>query len=325
MMTQSKDTYLLLFSFCKVVKGEEKSIICDFQKEKIKFIPNEMVTVIEMLQEQTFDFVKSQFVEDLGIFNSYITFLSEEGFVYYNEYNENFVDIENYWASPEIINNAIIEYNFDNYNLADVLIQLDDLLTKFIEFRFTTFTEENITELTEVLENCTDSVLRSARIYMPYESKEMSQKLIEIVKIFPVVDCIVFYNSNFNKLIEKDDQQTFFITQTIEDITKANIDRKFLVNNIEFFYECQKFNPYYNKKVSVNSKGEVKNCIKNKAIFGNLKDSSLEQIVKTSEFQEFWYAAHDQIVEVKNSELRYNYIITNDLEKTINGEFKIIL
>ena len=76
MMTQSKDTYLLLFSFCKVVKGEEKSIICDFQKEKIKFIPNEMVTVIEMLQEQTFDFVKSQFVEDLGIFNSYITFLS---------------------------------------------------------------------------------------------------------------------------------------------------------------------------------------------------------------------------------------------------------
>jgi SPASM domain peptide maturase of grasp-with-spasm system len=325
MMTQSKDTYLLLFSFCKVVKGEEKSIICDFQKEKIKFIPNEMVTVIEMLQKQAFDSVKSQFVEDVDIFNSYIKFLSDEGFVFYNESNENFVDIENYWASPEIINNAIIEYSFDNYNLTDVLIQLDNLLTKFIEFRFTTFTEENIIEFTKVLDRCTTSVLRSARIYMPYESKEMSQKLIELVKSFPVVDCIVFYNSKFNRLIEKDDQQTFFITQTIEDITKANIDRKFLVNNIEFFYECQKFNPYYNKKVAINSKGEIKNCIKNKSVFGNLNNYSIADVVKTREFQEFWFATHDQIVELKNSELRYNYIITNDLEKITNGKFKIII
>ena len=325
MMTQYKGTYLLLFSFCKIVKGEENSIICDFQKEKIKFIPNEMVTVIKMLQEQTFDSVKSQFVEDVDIFNSYIKFLSDEGFVFYNESNENFVDIENYWASPEIINNAIIEYSFDNYNLADVLIQLDNLLTKFIEFRFTTFIEENITEFTKVLEYCTDSVLRSARIYMPYESKEMSQKLIELVKSFPVVDCIIFYNSKSNRLIEKDDQQTFFITQTIEDITKANIDRKFLVNNIEFFYECQKFNPYYNKKVAINSKGEIKNCIKNKSVFGNLKDYSIAQIVKTNDFQEFWYATHDKIVEVKNSELRYNYIITNDLVKITDEKFKIII
>jgi SPASM domain peptide maturase of grasp-with-spasm system len=325
MMTQSKDTYLLLFSFCKVVKGEDKSIICDFQKEKIKFIPNEMVIVIEMLQEQAFESVKRQFTEDIDIFNSYIKFLSDEGFVFYNESNESFVDIENYWASPEIINNAIIEYSFDNYNLTDILIQLDNLLTKFIEFRFTAFTEENIIEFTKVLGYCSNSVLRSLRIYMPYESKEMSQKLIELVKSFPVVDCIVFYNSKFNRLIEKDDQQTFFITQTIEEITMANIDRKFLVNNIEFFYECQKFNPYYNKKVAINSKGEIKNCIKNKLVFGNLNDYSIENVVKTNEFQEFWFATHDQIVEVKNSELRYNYIITNDLEKTTDGEFKIVI
>ena len=105
-------------------------------------------------------------------------------------------------------------------------------MTKFIEFRFTTFTEENIIEFTEILEYSTTSVLRSIRIYIPHDSKEMSQKLIELVKSFPIVDCIVFYNSKLNRLIEKDDQQTFFITQTIEDITKANIDRKFLVNNI---------------------------------------------------------------------------------------------
>ena len=37
------------------------------------------------------------------------------------------------------------------------------------------------------------------------------------------------------------------------------------------------------------------------------------------------WAKYDQIVELKNSELRYNYIITNDLEKITNGKFKIII
>lgn len=324
-MIQSENTYLLLFSFCKAVKGVEKSIICDFQKEKIKFIPNEMATVVEMLQKETFDHVKSQFSEDIDIFDSYIKFLLDEGFVFYTENNESFVDIENYWSSPEIINNAIIEYDFYSYDLKDILKQLDSLLVKYIEFRFTIFSEENIPKLEEVLKFCTNSGLRSARIYMPYSSKDLSQVLMDLVKTYPIIDCIVFYNSKLSKLVEKDDQQTFFITQTLEDITKANIDRKFLVNNIEFYYECQRFNPYYNKKVSIDSEGQIKNCIKNKLTFGNVKDDLIVDVISTEEFQEFWYATHDQIADIKNSELRYNYIITNDLEKLENGGFKIVI
>lgn len=324
MKIQSKDNYLLLFSFCKIIKGKEKSIICDFQKEKIKFIPNEMAIVIEMLKNQPFNLVRNHFIDDIDVFNSYIKFLSDEGFVFYNDNIENFIDIENYWTSPEIINNAIIEYNFNNYNLKEVLIQLDDLLTKFIEFRFTIFSEDNIFEFEEVLKYCTKSVLRSIRIYMPFITKDLSQKIIELIKNYPIADCVVFYNSKFNKLVEKNDRQTFFIIQTIEEITNSNIDNKFLVNNIDFFHECQKFNPYYNKKVSINFNGDIKNCIKNKAVFGNLKINSIKHVIMTSEFQEFWHITHDQIIDIQNSELRYNYIITNDLEKIDNGKFKII-
>ena len=324
-MIQSKDSYLILFNFCKVVQGKEKSIICDFQKGKIKFIPNEMAIVIKMLKNQTFELVRNQFIDDLDIFDSYIKFLFDEGFVFQNEFKDCFVEIENNWVSPEIINNAIIEYSFKNYTMDIVLKQLDSLLTKFIEFRFTSFAEENICEVNGILEHCSKSVLRSIRIFIPYVSKDLSQKLMDVIKPFPIVDCIIFYDSKINKVIEKQEQQIFFITQTLEDITKSNINRKFLVNNIEFFYECQKFNPYYNKKVSINSKGEIKNCIKNKLVFGNLKDNSIEDIVLTKKFQEFWHVTHDKIEDIKNSELRYNYIITNDLEKTINGEFKIIV
>ena len=116
-MIQSEDTYLLLFSFCKVVKGAEKSVICDFQKGKIKFIPHEMEEVIRMLQKQPLNVVRKYFKEDNETFESYIKFLIDEGFVFYNKSKEEFLEIKNQWSSPEIINNAIIEYNFDNFNL----------------------------------------------------------------------------------------------------------------------------------------------------------------------------------------------------------------
>ena len=324
-MTHSNNNYLLLFSFCKVVQGKEKSIICDFQKEKIKFIPNEMGTVIKMLQKQTFNSVKNQFVEDADIFNSYIKFLIKEGFVFFSENNDNFVEIENYWSSPEVINNAIIEYSFENFRLKNILQELDDLLTKYIELRFIKFSEENIPELKEVLEFCTNSVLRSIRIFIPYKSKDLSQKLINIVKLYPIIDCVIFYNSKFNRLVEINNHQTFFIDKTLDDITKANIDRKFLVNNIEFFYESQNFNPYYNKKVAIKSNGEIKNCIKNKVVFGNLKKNSIKEIISNDEFQKFWYITHDQIIDIQDSELRYNCIITNDLEKIDNEKYKIVI
>jgi len=324
-MKQSKGKYLLLFNFCKVVKGTEKSIICDFQKGKIKFIPNEMGEVIKMLQKQPYNSVKNYFKEDADIFESYIKFLLDKGFVFYCKSMENFNNIENYWASPEIINNAVIEYGFNNFELKNILIQLNNLLTKFIELRYTTFEEKNILELKEILKYCTNSVLRSLRIFIPFVSRNLSQKIVEETKLFSIIDCIIFYGSKLNKSIEKDDQQIFFVTQTLKDITNANIDRKFLINNIEYYYECQKYNPYYNKKVSIDSTGQIKNCIKNKAVFGNVKDHSILDIVTSKKFQEFWHVTHDQIIDIQMSELRYNYIITNDLEKREDGKFKIII
>ncbi len=284
-----------------------------------------MGEVITMLQEQPFYKVKDYFKEDIEIFNSYVTFLSKEGFVFYTQSKDCFVQIEEYWTSPEFINNAVVEYGFDNYNLQDILHQLDNLLVKFLEFRFTYFQEKHISKLEDILKYSSHSVLRGLRVYMPYTSKELSRKIIDLIKSFPIVECIIFFDCEINKSIEKDNQQTFFITQTLEEITNANIDKKFLVNNIDYYYECQKHNPYYNKKVSIDVRGQIKNCIKNKAVFGNVNDYPIKDIVSTEDFQEFWYVTHDQIIDIQDSELRYNYIITNDLEKINDGRYKVVM
>lgn len=322
-MKQS-NKYLQLFSFCKIVEGVEQSIICNFQKEKIKFIPNEMGTVINMLNNQPFQEVKEFFKDDLEIFNSYLDFLLEEQFAFFTETNANFIEMEDYWASPEFINNAILEYDFKTYSMIDVLDQLDEMLTKHIEFRLTNFDESNIEPLKEIIHHCTNSVVRSIRIYFPFHSEAVSERIMNELNIYPIVECSAIYDSKVSGIIKMNNRTTLFIPQSLIDITRANIDRKFLVNNIRYFYECQRFNPYYNKKVSIDRQGNIKNCIKNRAVFGNVNNDKLSEITSTKEFQEFWKITHDQIMDIKDSELRYNYVITNDLEKLDEGLYRTI-
>lgn len=112
--------------------------------------------------------------------------------------------------------------------------------------------------------------------------------------------------------------------ETLNEITHSNINRKYLINNIQYFYECQEYNPYYNKKVSIDRKGDIKNCIKNKAVFGNILYNKLEAVIQSQAFREFWFVSHDRILEIKDSELRYNYIITNDLEKVSDQYYRLI-
>ena len=47
-------------------------------------------------------------------------------------------------------------------------------------------------------------------------------------------------------------------------------------------------------------------------------------MIQSQAFREFWFVSHDRILEVKDSELRYNYIITNDLEKVSDQYYRLI-
>lgn len=59
-------------------------------------------------------------------------------------------------------------------------------------------------------------------------------------------------------------------------------------------------------------------------VFDNVNDVKLKTIISKYEFQEFWNANHDLIIEFKNDELRYNKLITNDLIKLDSNLYSII-
>lgn len=315
--------FLNIFTFCKIIKGTEQSIICDFQKLSIKYIPNSMVEVINMLENNEYLNVKNEFNDQKDIFKSYVSFLINEKFAFFSDERDNFMPLDTNWSSPEIINNSIIEYNFEKYDLKKTLTQLDNLNCKFIELRFLSFDDEKFIEIEKILNHCNDFGFRSLRIFIPFIDHNICTKIYHKFKKFKKIEVIVFYNSPKEKLIYNI-QNTVFVKHSMEEIRFSNFNDKDIIIDLKYYLEAQKYNPYYNKKVSVDLKGNIKNCVKNKTIHGNVNDTNLKTIVQSSKFQEFWYITHDKIIDVNENELRYNMLISNDLKRIDNDFYQII-
>ncbi|TDE03735.1 hypothetical protein [Flavobacterium hiemivividum] len=314
--------FLNLFAFCKIVDGTEQSIICDFQKLSIKYIPNSMVEVIKKLQGNEYLKVKEEFNDQKSVFKSYVDFLIKEKFVFFSDERDNFVPIENYWVSPEIINNAILEYNFENYKIEEVLDQLDDLNCKFVEIRFLDYNNEKLLQIEKILNHCNNFGFRSMRLFLPYIDNKTVTKIYHKFKEYKKVEVFIFYNSPKEKLTYKT-HNTVFVKKIMDDIRTSNFNEKDIIIDLEYYLEAQKHNPYYNKKVSINYLGNVKNCIKNKAVFGNINISSLLSIVETKSFQELWYVSHDKISGICTSEMRYNRLVQIPAILTTPFQFKV--
>lgn len=312
--------YLNIFTFCKIVRGNESAIICDFQKKNIKYIPIELAEVIEKLMLLEYKIVENMFKDQKYIFDSYIYFLISERFAFFSDHRIEFIEMPEDWDSPEIINNAIIEYNSERYNIYDALKQLDELECKFLEIRFLSYFDEIIEELEAILSFISDSILSSVKLFIPFTKKMDIEYIKYIIKNNGKLDKIIVFSSPCD-IGNQDD--IIFVNENYYKIRNENYKDNDIIIDIEYFMESKKYNPYYNKKVCIDVKGNFKNCLKNRKKFGNINNISIKSMLINTDFKDFWNASPDKIYELKDDELRYNKLVSNDLIRVGSG-YKII-
>ncbi|RMZ60669.1 hypothetical protein D1632_01420 [Chryseobacterium nematophagum] len=315
--------YLNIFSFCKVIEGKENAIICDFQKKNIKYIPFSMVEVIKLLSRLPYSDVENIFSDQKTTFSSYVNLLLTEKFAFFSDLRDEFIPITDTWESPQIINNAIIEYGFEHYNIASLIKQLDDLHCQFLEIRFLSCVKKNIESIEEILTFCSELVLRSVKIYLPYISYQISLQIYHRLKKFKKLEAIVFYEADRTK-ISYALQNILFTKRNMEYIRTKNFDDTDLIIDFEYYRESLQYNPYYNKKICVDYLGNIKNCLKNEAVFGNVTVDNIAEVLDKTSIKELWNVSHDMIIGLKDDELRYNQLISNNLKKIARGLYEII-
>ncbi len=82
--------------------------------------------------------------------------------------------------------------------------------------------------------------------------------------------------------------------------------------------EAQEYHPYFNKKVVIDQNGNLKNDLLFSKVFGNINDTSIQEVLNTTDIKDLWMASPDKVVDYRDDILRYCRIYTDNQKKIGN-------
>ena len=97
----------------------------------------------------------------------------------------------------------------------------------------------------------------------------------------------------------------FLEIASINERSCGKTDSSYFSINVQFFSEAQSYNSCLNKKISIDTEGNIKNCPSMKEHFGNTKTTSLQTALKNKKFKKYWDITKDKITVCKDCEFRY--------------------
>jgi SPASM domain peptide maturase of grasp-with-spasm system len=211
------------------------------------------------------------------------------------------------WKSPSLITNAIIELSSENKLLnvtkfRDLLHSLDALLCKYV---FLVLKRPVTFKRIELLIDCIQhSNIQSVQLAMPYRQTFYTDEFGELIMKHNKIQFVILESSPFEKNIEN---KIFFATKKLN--TYYTKKQKQFVCNIPLFSESQLHHTYFNRKLFISSSGEIKNAPECPTSVGRIQEitgtEQLITLVKTRDFQKYWYVFKESCEVCRDCEFRH--------------------
>jgi SPASM domain peptide maturase of grasp-with-spasm system len=303
----SKVLYFKLFANCIPVKGVKRSCLCDLQRGTIKFIPNLLYDILIKKKKTILD-IKGEYNNeyDKGIDN-YFSLLKKEEWGFYTNEPDKFPDLDLEWHSPIIITNAIFDYNpYWESEIPQAFEQLNELGCEALQLRF--YDQIKIKTIDALLATLSKSRIKSIELLIKYNVNS-EEDIILLCQTHLRIHSIIIHSAPYNKFVL--DNKNLLVSL---NYTTNVIDSKFhcgQINSLHFslnihsFIESQTRNSCLNQKISIDIKGEIKNCPSLNKSYGNIKNTTLKQAIEKQGFKDLWKIKKDDIDICKECEFRY--------------------
>ncbi len=313
--------YFTLYSDKIPVGGKDKSAVCDLERKRYTFIPNALHEILTRFQDRS--------VKELGALykapqriRSYFNFLEQEGHGFYTKEPERYPRIPLKWDRPEALIGAEIQVadRFEDHHLK-ALDELERTQCKHVEI--TALDPLPAEEIESLFTLFSGSGFRTIDLLLSFQASHPIDRTLRLKKLTPEFNILVFYDAP--KRIGNTGDHIFWTPKGLDEL-KSREDPPFhrLILNKEFFLESLEHNPYYNRKVSIDEEGFVKNAMEQERNFGRIGEDALDKIIQREDFRELWFASNDKVEDVKDWELRYCWFNTHPMEKLENGNYRIL-
>lgn len=301
-----KDKYFIVFSCCVFVNGKKKGLVCDLQRNVFYSVPNTLASFFKNKLNFDIKKIKEKYPIDFDVIYEYFEFLEKNDIGYFSGFENNNlkkIDIDYFYDSRANISNAIIEFNDESFN-DKIIKELNNQNCESLEIRFFEIIDPN--KLQIISNKFEDSSIISLTLLLQYSDfltfdffKGLWQNNTRIKEIF-------IFSSPTDEIIEN---KNYYIKYTSEIFTNSKMCGTICKNNfisgLNIFSESKKVNSCLYKKISIDKDGNIKNCPSMSKSFGNIKNTTFEEVLNQPNFKKYWNVTKDMIEACKDCEYRY--------------------
>jgi len=301
--------YFVLFECCQIVKGATRSIIVDIQRRTYRFFPNELLDFLCQSQYKSIGEVKASYQNqhDEAI-DANLELLEKEEFIFFTDHPEWFPAMSLEWDEPKKITNGIIDIDFCQlHDMNNIWSQFSDLGCEHIQLRF--FSDIGIATIEKIMRLIKCKRIISIEIVMPYSKKVNNHTYIDLVYKYPRIFVLHLYAAEEAKFIFESPTGMGHVIKMKNKINnKAHcglMGHDFFNIDIKTFTESIHHNSCLNRKISIDTNGNIKNCPSMTESYGNIKDTTLAEAIEKPGFKKYWNINKDQIAVCKDCEFRH--------------------
>jgi SPASM domain peptide maturase of grasp-with-spasm system len=307
-----ENKFPLLYASCIPVKGKTRAIICDIQRQAYLFIPNTLFEVLSQHQGKTLKEIKATYENKFNeTIDEYFSFLIEKEYAFFADNPALFPAINLLWEDPRKLTNAIIDIGDDSkltfHDYESIFSQLGTLGCEHIQIR--SFGNRNLSFFETILKKIGTKRIISIELIIRYPVDLLENQFVEFCNQFPRVFSITLYGAPYDKVINTDCQNMGYLIFTKELIDSCFqcgvISSTFFTINMKSLTESQHHNTCLNRKISIDTAGNIKNCPSMQQSFGHISDTSLEEVIKNPNFTKVWNIKKDEIEKCKGCEFRH--------------------
>jgi SPASM domain peptide maturase of grasp-with-spasm system len=304
----AREPVFQLFACCLPVRGARRSVLCDVQRQSFQFIPNGLYEILTEHAGETVAEIKAAYDHEYDEeIDEYFGFLLQHEFGFWCDDPERFPPIDLTWEAPERITNAILDVDArSEHDYARILGELDDLGCKALAVRC--FHGPSLAELRTILEAARYGRLRSIDLLVGFHPELTAEALARLAREHQRISSVVVHSAPERHRPPPSSTGVTFEYRT-EAVSSPSccgqVHPGYFVVNLETFAEAQRHNTCLNRKISVDARGEVRNCPSLPRSFGNAREVSLHAALAHRDFAALWSINKDQIEVCKDCEFRY--------------------
>jgi SPASM domain peptide maturase of grasp-with-spasm system len=297
-----------LFACCIAVRGARRSVVCDLGRQLLRFIPNGLYEILTEHGDKSVAEIKALYGGRYdGEIEEYFDFLLREELGFWCDEPAAFPPIALDWESPQRITNAILDVDRASaHDFPALLAQLDDLGCEALQVRCYEPLDPGVIE--RLRAGAARGRLRTNELLLAYEPELTGDALVDLCRRHPRIWRICVHSAPEDRVgpPTAGAAEIEFRRAVVGSPSCCGcVHPSYFAPNLETFLEAQRHNTCLNRKVSVDARGEIRNCPSLGASYGNVRDVSLHSAVARRDFRDLWEINKDQIEVCKDCEFRY--------------------